>query len=34
MLQFLKDRALAINSNRAVTNSKSIISLTNPIREM
>ena len=33
MLPFLKDRALAINSNRAVTNSKSIISLTNPIRE-
>ena len=33
MLPFLKDRALAINSNRAVTNNKSIISLTNPIRK-
>jgi len=45
MLPFLRDRALvrdpqhlrdvllAINSNRAMANSKSIISLTNPIRE-
>lgn len=33
ILPFLKDRALSINSNRAVTNGKSIISLTNPIRE-
>lgn len=31
--QHLRDVLLAIHNNRAVTNSKSIISLTNPIRE-